>query len=92
MVARMLDHLQSLLESIVADPDRRIAELPVLTNAERQQVLSDWNDTSRDFANEKFIHELFEEQVERTPDAVAVVVEDLRLKYRELNQRANQLV
>jgi amino acid adenylation domain-containing protein len=88
---RMMGHFETLLQSIVADPGRRLSELRLLTEAERHRLLVEWNDTKRNDRKDKCIHELFEEQVERTPDAVAVVFEDERLTYRELNRRANQL-
>ena len=90
-IARMSGHLQTLLEGIVANPDQRISELPILTQAEKHQLLIEWNDTQRDYPKDKCIHELFEEQVEKSPDAVAVTFEDQQLTYRELNKRANQL-
>jgi surfactin family lipopeptide synthetase C len=90
-IGRTLGHYRTLLEGIVADPDRRLAELPPLTEAERQQVLMEWNQTEAYFPEDRCLHELFEEQVERTPDAIAAVFEDQRLTYRELNERANQL-
>ena len=83
--------LRTLLEGIVADPDRRISVLPILTEAERHQLLVEWNDTAADYPKDKCIHELFEEQVERTPDAIAVTFERQQLTYQELNVRANQL-
>jgi amino acid adenylation domain-containing protein/FkbM family methyltransferase len=90
-IDRMLGHLQVLLEGIVADPDRPISALPLLTEPERHQLLVEWNDTKRDYPKDKCIHELFEEQAEKTPDAIAVVFEGQQLTYRELNNRANQL-
>jgi amino acid adenylation domain-containing protein len=90
-IERMLGHFQTLLEGIVADPNQRISELPLLAEVEKQQILVDWNDTHRDYPKDKCVHELFETQVEKTPDAIAVVFEDQRLTYRELNTRANQL-
>jgi amino acid adenylation domain-containing protein len=90
-IRRMLGHFQRLLEGIVADSEGRLSELAILTEAERRQIVVEWNDTGRDYPKDKCIHELFEEQVERTPDAVAVVFEGQQLTYRELNARANQL-
>src|SRR5215210_4539118 len=90
-IERMVGHLQTLLRSIAADPDRRLSELPLLSEAERHQLLFEWNDTATEYPRDRCVHELFEEQVERTPDAVAVVFEDQQLTYRELNRRANQL-
>ena len=63
----------------------------MLTEAEKHQLLAEWNDTKREYPKDKCIHELFETQVEKTPDAIAVVFEDQQLTYRELNSRANQL-
>ncbi|MGH7411975.1 MAG: non-ribosomal peptide synthetase, partial [Candidatus Methylomirabilis sp.] len=88
---RMLGHFQLLLEGIVADPEHRLGSLPILTDAERHQMLVEWNDTEADYPKDECIHELFEAQVERTPDAIAVVMGDEQLTYRELNARANQL-
>ena len=90
-IARMLGHFETLLEGIVANPEQRISDLPILTEAEKHQVLVEWNETKRDYPKDKCIHPLFEEQVKRTPEAVAVVSEDRQLTYGELNTRANQL-
>src|SRR5271166_1052329 len=90
-IRRMEDHFRTLLEGIVADPDRKIVDLPLLTAAERQRILVEWNDTQTDYPSDKCIHQLFEEQVERAPDAAAAVFEEERLTYRELNTRANRL-
>ena len=90
-VERMLGHYQILLEGIVAKPEQRISELPLLSEAEKPQLWVVWNDTKREYPKDKCIHELFEEQVDRTPDAVAVVFEEQQLTYRELNARANQV-
>ena len=87
----MLGHLQTLLRGIVEDPDRHLSELPLLSEAERHRLLFEWNDTATEYPQDRCVHELFEEQVERTPDAVAVVFEEQQLTYRELNRRANQL-
>lgn len=90
-IERMAGHFQTLLEGIVADPDQAISSLPLLTEAERYQLLVEWNDTAAGFPKDSRIHELFEAQVERTPDAVAVEFEGKSLTYRELNARANQI-
>jgi amino acid adenylation domain-containing protein len=90
-IKRMFDHFQTLLESIVADPEQQISDLPILTQAEQRQLLVEWNDTEKDYPSDKCIHELFEAQAEQSPDAVAVAFEDQQLSYRELNARANQL-
>jgi amino acid adenylation domain-containing protein len=90
-IEHTLGHFQMLLEGIVADPEQRLSELPLITEPERQQILVEWNDTGRDYPKDKCVHELFENQVEKTPEAIAVVFEDHQLTYRELNQQANQL-
>ena len=90
-ILRMLGHFRTLLEGIVAHPEQRLANLPLLTPAERHQLLVEWNDTDTNSPRDQCIHELFEAQVERTPETIAVVFEDQQLTYRELNGRANQL-
>ncbi|MEH2112703.1 non-ribosomal peptide synthetase [Nostoc sp.] len=90
-ITQMLGHFQTLLESIVSNPEQRICDLQLLTPSEVKQLLIEWNDTKIDYSEDKCIHQLFEEQVERTPDAVAVLFENQQLTYRELNNRANQL-
>ena len=90
-IQRLITHFKNLLKSIVADPGQRISNLSILSEAEQHQVLIEWNDTEREYPGTKCIHELFEKQVEKSPDAVALVFEDQQLKYRELNQRANRL-
>jgi amino acid adenylation domain-containing protein len=90
-IERMASHFENLLLAVVDNPQQLVSELPLLGAAERQQLLVEWNDTATDYPRDKCIHQLFEQQVEQTPDAVAVVFEDERLTYQELNQRANQL-
>jgi amino acid adenylation domain-containing protein len=90
-VQRMLTHYTNLLESIVANPQQRIRQLPMLTDDERRQILVEWNATARDYPHDRCIQQLFEAQAERTPDAVAVVFGEERVTYAELNRRANQL-
>ncbi|WP_375475181.1 amino acid adenylation domain-containing protein [uncultured Nostoc sp.] len=91
IITRMLRHLQTLLEGMVTNPQQRLCELSLLTEIERHQLLLEWNNTEVDYPQQQCIHKLFEAQVERTPDAVAVVFEDEQLTYWELNARANQL-
>src|SRR5215204_1261086 len=90
-VGRMLDHVRTLLEGIIADPRQKLAALSPLTPAERRQVLTEWNDTDEQFAPPRPVHELFEAWAAKNPAAPALVCEDVRLSYRELNERANQL-
>jgi amino acid adenylation domain-containing protein len=90
-ITRMLGHFRTLLEAVIATPERCVSDLPLLTEGERQQLLLNWNDTTVDCPKDLCIHQLFEAQVERTPDAIAVVLEDRQLTYDELNRQANQL-
>ncbi|NEO69058.1 MAG: amino acid adenylation domain-containing protein [Moorea sp. SIO3H5] len=90
-IERAIGHLMTLLEGIVAHPETSIAQLPLLTESESHQLLVEWNNTQLDYPRDKFIHQLFEEQVEKTPDAVAVVFEEQKLTYHQLNCQANQL-
>jgi amino acid adenylation domain-containing protein len=90
-IERMAGHFQTLLAGIVANPEQSITTLPILTETEHHQLLVEWNDTRVDYLQDRCIHQLFEEQVERTPDAIAVVFEEQQLTYQELNARANQL-
>jgi amino acid adenylation domain-containing protein len=90
-MVRMASHFTTLLKSIVEAPDERITELPLLVDEERHQLLVEWNDTKRNYPKDKCVHELFEEQAEKSPDAAAVIYGEQQLTYRELNRRANQL-
>ncbi|RKG73736.1 amino acid adenylation domain-containing protein, partial [Corallococcus exercitus] len=90
-VARMAGHLHELLTGVVARPEAPLSELPLLTPAERQTLLVEWNDTRAPARADMRLHELVEAQVDRAPDAPAVVFEGQRLTYRELDTRANQL-
>jgi amino acid adenylation domain-containing protein len=88
---RMAEHWTELLRSIVQAPDQSVGSMNLLTSAERQQVLYDWNATAVDYPRDQCIHQLFEEQVRRTPQAVAVTFAQDTLTYGELNHRANRL-
>ena len=90
-IERMTGHYVTLLEAIVANPQEKISSLTLLTQFEQQQLLLEWNQTQTDYCQDQCIPDLFEEQVARTPDAVAVVYENQQLTYQELNCRANQL-
>ena len=89
-ITRMGTHWQTLLESIVADPGKEISKLPLLTSTERHKILVEWNDTSKPY-RPRPVHELFEEQAQKTPTAVAVKCGTDQLTFRELNERANRL-
>jgi amino acid adenylation domain-containing protein len=90
-IERMLGHLRTLLEGMAENLDRSLADLPILTMEERHQLLVEWNDTGVDYPQDRCLHELFEAQVERTPEAVALAFDSEQLTFRELNRRANQL-
>lgn len=89
-IARMAEHFRLLLEHIVAAPDQPLASLPLLTPEERGQIGS-WNATRTQYPLDRCIHQCFEAQAARTPDAVALTFEGRQLTYRELDRRANQL-
>ncbi len=89
-VARMLRHFGALLEGIVANPDMRLSELPMLTAAEQEQ-LRQWNQTTTDYGRDLCLQQILETQVSQHPDAVVVVQGKEEFTYRELNERANQL-
>src|SRR6266542_3149401 len=90
-VERLARHLRTLMGSAVADPDRRLSELPLLSEAERHQILVEWNATSAEFPRDRLFHQIVEEQAARTPEATAVVDQGERLTYQQLNARTNQL-
>jgi amino acid adenylation domain-containing protein len=91
VITRMLGHWQVLLRAIVADAGQRIGGLPILTDAERHQLLVGWNETTTDYPTNTPAHEMIEAQVERTPNSVAILHEDRQMSYRLLDARANQL-
>jgi amino acid adenylation domain-containing protein len=90
-INRWLGHFETLCEGMVADPSRLLSRLPLLSASEQEQILVDWNQTALEFPREACIQDLFERQVERTPNAIAAVVGRQEITYRELNRRANQL-
>ncbi|MFK8185399.1 MAG: amino acid adenylation domain-containing protein [Phormidesmis sp.] len=90
-VQRLAEHFEKLLQATVAQPHTAISKLPILTAEQQQQILVEWNNTQTDYPRDKCIHQLFEEQVARSPHAVAVTFNHQQLTYQELNARANQL-
>ncbi len=90
-IARLALNFGVLLDGIVARPEARIGDLPILPEAERRRVLTEWNNGAAVFQKDRCLHELFEEQAARAPDTTAVEFEDERLTYGELNARANRL-
>ncbi len=90
-ITRMLGHFRMLLESMLAGGQQRIADLSMLSEPERRQLLKEWNNTEVTYPEHLLLHELFEVQAEASPDRVAVEFEGEQLTYCELNDRANQL-
>jgi amino acid adenylation domain-containing protein len=90
-IAALASHYLNLLESVLRRPQRKLSEHSVLSAAEHRQLVYGWNDTACAYPQDKCLHELFAEQVERTPDAIAVEYEEQALSYRALNERANQV-
>ncbi|MDD5275159.1 MAG: amino acid adenylation domain-containing protein [Methylovulum sp.] len=90
-IARLAGHYLTLLQAIVSQPDTRLSQLPLLTAAETRRLVYDWNDTAAEYPKNWYIHQLFEEQAEKTPAAVAAVFEGQTITYAGLNAKANQL-
>lgn len=90
-IARIAGHYSNLLQGIVNRPLARLSEMPLLTQTERRQILIDWNNTKADCPLVQCLHQLFEQQVEKTPNAIAVVFGSQSVTYAELNIKANQL-
>src|SRR6185503_1070609 len=89
-ITRMLEHFKILVDEIAARPERRIAEIGLLSEAEERRLRA-FNDTKADFAREEYLHQLFEAQVDKTPQAIALIGEANQLTYEEVNRRANRL-
>lgn len=90
-IVRMATHFTALTESIVTDPSQKISQLTILPQTERNLLLSEWNQTKVPYPGNKCVHDLFEEQAEKTPHAIAIIFEDTHLTYKQLNEKANQL-
>jgi amino acid adenylation domain-containing protein len=90
-IARMSEHYSVLLEGIVSSPEKLLSELPLLTDEERQRLLYEWNETRKIYPSEQCLHQLFEQQCEKTPEGLALVSGTTKLTYEELNARANQV-
>ena len=90
-IERMAGHLQTILTGIVTEPLQRVTQLPILTTEEQHQLLVEWNNTEADYPLDKSLHQLFEEQVAQNPEGIAVIFEDQKLTYQQLNNRGNQL-
>ncbi|MBG1271672.1 non-ribosomal peptide synthetase [Nostoc sp. WHI] len=90
-ISRILEHFKTLLSGIIANPEQGIANLPLLSEVERHQVLVECNNTQADYPQDKCIHQLFEEKVQQYPDFIAVNFANEQLTYQELNTRSNKL-
>jgi amino acid adenylation domain-containing protein len=90
-IARWLGHFETLLKAMAADASQPVDRLPLLSDSERQQMLTTWNNTASDYPLDKCVHQLIEEQTARTPNHVAATFKNQSLTYSELNRRANQL-
>jgi tyrocidine synthetase-3 len=91
VIERLARHFKNAIRHIIDSPQRRTAELEILSPEERGQIITDFNDTEADYPADKTIHRLVEDQVERTPHRIAVVSDDTHLSYDALNRRANRL-
>ena len=90
-IRRLSEQFQTLIESVLAEPEAAVSESAILNAAQRQQLIAGFNNTATVYPVDKLVHQLFEEQVERTPDNIAVILEHRQLTYVQLNARANQL-
>ena len=90
-VKRMANHFTNILHSFISEIETPVQKLNILSDEEYKKIIYDWNKTEAPFPKDKTIHKLFEEQVKKTPDNIAVAFEDKKISYRELNNKANQL-
>src|SRR5581483_3201694 len=90
-IERWLEYFERILKSVAAEPQSRLSQWPLLGSSERHQLLEEWNETSREYASDRCLHELFTDQASRRPDAVAVVNGSEQMTYGELERRSNQL-
>ncbi|CAC5344906.1 MULTISPECIES: non-ribosomal peptide synthetase [Planktothrix] len=90
-INRMVEDYQTLLQGILANPNQKLSQYSLLTEQQKHQLLVEWNNTQAEYPKVKGIHQLFEEQVKKTPEAIAVIFEDKYLSYQQLNEQANQL-
>ncbi|MCA6219090.1 non-ribosomal peptide synthetase, partial [Photorhabdus antumapuensis] len=90
-IERQVGYLQAILRAMVNQPQQPVTAIDILSSAERELLLENWNVTEESYPTQVCVHQLFEQQAEKTPDAIAVVYEDQTLSYAELNARANRL-
>jgi amino acid adenylation domain-containing protein len=90
-IGRMMDHFEVLLGAVVSNPEQQLSKLKLLRDEEQEQILVHWNSTAVEYPRGKCLRQLFEEQVDRTPEAVAIVFEEEQLTYKDLNDKAQRL-
>ena len=90
-IKRLIGHFENLLAGVIENPHSKVNQLQILSLVEYQQIVREWNNATVDYLQDKCIHQLFEQQVAKTPDAIAVIFQEQQLTYRELDNRANQL-
>ncbi|MBX4266311.1 non-ribosomal peptide synthetase [Clostridium estertheticum] len=90
-VNRIAGHIKQIIKEVVENPEIKLSEIEMLSEEEKRKILVDFNDTKKEYPKDKTIYELFEDQVEKTPNNIAVVYEDKKLTYRELNEKSNSL-
>src|SRR5262249_55982821 len=90
-MTRMADHYVNLLTAIASDPGQRLSDLPFLADAERKQLVVEWNDTAANYPRERLLHQWIEDQAERTPTAAALIFKGQSVSYQDVDSRANQL-
>src|SRR5215469_7720713 len=90
-ILRMMGHFEKLIKAGIENPDWPLAQLPIMSDRERAQVLVEWNQTAADYPRELAIHRVFEDQVDRTPDATALMFAGKKWSYRQVNEEANRL-
>ncbi|ASG68299.1 hypothetical protein CDV26_07770 [Francisella halioticida] len=90
-ITKMLSHYENILNELINNLDKKINEYQVLSDKEYKQIIYNWNNTSQNYSNNKAVHALFEEQILRTPEKIAITFKDKSLTYKHLNEKANQL-
>ena len=90
-IERMAGHFHTLLRGIIANPEEKIAQLPILTEIERRQILVDFNNSEMEYPRDQCFHQLFEKQVKKIPNDTAASFQNTQISYKELNQKANQV-
>jgi amino acid adenylation domain-containing protein len=91
LIESLVDGYKELVSSAKSNLNKNILTIPLLNSEKSKQILTDWNDTSASYPKDKTIYQLFEQQVKKNPDNIAIVFEDQKLSYKELNQKSNQL-